>query len=480
MEEYTLNNFWGGMADSIREQSGAKFEVAKHFDIFSDPKRLIPYKAVSSDNSGLTTTNEIGNFIASGANAYALGRATASNVTKIFDNSGTNHAWVATTGAEATSAGQARPQKLFMKYKGIIIGKRGNFIWTHTLATNTFDESAKATGTGSAVAYTNGIVGKANGFAYIPVNNVLYYFDGSTWGTAAITIPSDENIIGLANYGNYLAILTTASYIYIWDFVKTTADEIVELEDGSYSVLGSIGGVLVAVGQKTTPVGSEMVMSQYAGGTPEVFFRKILPSTVSIVQGVVRQKYGKMYFAVNDTTTGRPYQGIWAVGRRKAGYPLAVTIAMDYLENGGTASNIANFDLDTSDIFIVTEDFKLHKISGSTYATTTPISYLETTKFTAKDEAKPRVVSMMYNPLPTDGVVNLYYKKDAETSWTLIFTDSTDNALSHVTDVIEGDPTIPLPDYQEIQFRLESLGGAEITEFKFKKKENNTMYSVEK
>ena len=478
MQEYTLNNFWGGMADSIREQSGAKFEVAKHFDIFSDPKRLIPYKTVAANNSGLVTGNQIANFIVEGTWAYALGRNSSTDVSKIFANTGAS--WEAMTTAEATSAGQARPTKLFIKYKSVIYGKRGNFIWSYTLATNTFNESERATDTGSAVAYTNGIIGKANGYLYIPVNNVLHVFDGSNWSTAPLTIPSDEYIIGLANYGSYLAVLTSKSYIYIWDFVKTLADEIVELEDGSYSVLGSIGGILVAVGQKTTPVGSEMVMSQWAGGTPEVFFRKILPSTVSIVQGVCRQKYGKMFFAVNDITTGRPYQGIWAVGRRKAGYPFAVTIAFDYLENGGTASNISNFDLDTSDIFISTEDYLVHKISGSTYATVNPISYIETTKFIAGQEAKPMVVSMNYAPLPAAGVVKLYYRKDAETSWTLIFTDSTDNSLGHVSDIVEGSTTYPLPDFAEIQFRMESLGGAEITEFKFKAKENRTMYSVEK
>ena len=487
MEEFTLQSFYGGMADSIRERSGFKFEVSKHFDIFSDPKRLIPYKTISANNSGLNVNNQVQNIMivqnTSTSDAVILGKVSSTNKPKLFMNSGTDAAWEALTTGE--SANNETHFKMFIKFGGKYYGRGsvGTRIWSYNPSTNTFTEDASGATLlldNAKDTKCNAIVGKANGFLYFPTGNLLHYFDGSSWGTALITIPSDENIIGLANYGNYLAILTDKSYIYLWDFASTSADEIIELEDGSYSVLGSVGGILVAIGQKVTHAGSEIVASQWAGGTPEVFFRKILSSTVSIVQGIVRQRYGKLFFAVNDTTTGRPYQGIWVVGRRKAGYPLAVTIAFDYLENGGTAANIVNFEVDYAKMYVITDDYLVHKLSASTYATTGPISYLQTTKYTASDEAKPRAVAMNYEPLPADGSIKLYYRKDEETSWTQIFADTTDNSVSHSTDIIEGTTTYPLPDYAEIQFRIESLGGAMPTEFKFKAKENQTIYSVEK
>lgn len=492
MDEYTLNNFYGGMADSIREQSSFKFEVSKHFDIFSDPKRLIPYKTIGANNDGLTAGSEgnrATNFITessqTGSDTMLYGfkaEGGGTNKPKLFLNSGANAVWEALTNAE--SANNSLDRMIFIKYKGKYYGRSsvGVRFWSYATSTNTYTEDATGAtlATPNGTSYCNAIIGKSNGYLYIPIANVLYYFDGTNWGTALLTIPSDENIIGLANYGSYLAVLTSASYIYIWDFAKALADEIIELEDGSYSVLGSTGGTLVAVGQKVTPSGSEMVVSQYAGGSAEVVFRKILPSTVSLVTGAVRQQFGKVFFAVNDSATGRPYQGIWAVGRRKSGYPLAVTIAFDYLEDGGTASNIVNFDVGYNHAYISTADYKVHKLSLSAYATATPISYMETTKYVAKDEAKPRAVAVSYAYLPTAGSVKLYYKKDAETSWTLIFTDTTDNSVGHSTDTVEGTTTVPLPDYAEIQFRIESLGGAEITGFSFKAKENQTLYSVEK
>lgn len=492
MIEYKLDNFFGGMADSIREQSPFKFDVAKHFDIFSDPKRLIPYKTIVANNTGLTAGSEgnrATNFLVensqNGSDTLLYGfkaEGGGTNKPKLFINSDTDANWTALTNAE--SANNSLDRNVFIKFKGKYYGRgsTGQRIWSYDSGATTYVEDASGGTllTNNGTSYCNAIIGKSNGYLYIPIANILYYFDGTTWGTATITIPSDENIIGLTNYGNYLAILTSKSYIYLWDFAKTLADEIVELEDGSYSIFGSIGGVAVAIGQKVTPSGSEIVMSQWSGGTPDVFFRKILPSTVTLVQGACRNKFGKIFFAVNDTATGRPYQGIWAVGKRKIGYPFAVTIAFDYLENGGSASNIVNFDVDYNHLYVATADYKVHKLSLTTNATATPISYLETTKYMATDEAATKAVVMSYAPLPSAGVVTLYYRKDEETSWTQIFQDTADSSVGHSTDVVEGTTTVPLPEYSEIQFRMESLGGAEITGFAFKAQENRTIYSVEK
>ena len=68
--------------------------------------------------------------------------------------------------------------------------------------------------------------------------------------------------------------------------------------------------------------------------------------------------------------------------------------------------------------------------------------------------------------LPAAGSVVLKYRKDEETSYTTIFTHTTDNSLSHSAINIESSGAT-LPEYREIQFRIESTGNAEITSFSF-------------
>jgi hypothetical protein len=183
-----------------------------------------------------------------------------------------------------------------------------------------------------------------------------------------------------------------------------------------------------------------------------------------------------MFFALNDTATGRLYQGIWCIGRKNNKYPLAVSCIYDYLENGGTASNIVNFLVtpfdstatSTHGIYIVTADYLIHKINGTTYATTTPISYFETVKYKAKSLGQLDAISASYAPLPSAGSVTVSYKIDAESSYTDIFTDSTDNSLRHDARKKESSGVrLPL-EFREIQFKVSSLGGAEPTELKFR------------
>lgn len=577
MSEIILNNFYGGIADSIFENSPIKFDISKHFDIYNDPKRLIPIANVLANNTGLTTTNEVGNFLNYGSTTYALGRLAASDKTKIFQNTGSNGAWEdAVSGGEASAA--ATTSKItFIEYKGLFYGIRGNrYIWKWN--GGAFTDADKDIGA-SSNPRTNGIIGKATGYLYIPADGKLWQLDdtGGTWSQSAITIPSNESIYGLANYGNYLAILTrnttdassSKSYIYIWDFASLLASEVIELPDNGYSVLGVSGNTIIAVGERTTPVGKEISAVSYSGGNYEPVFSRIYPSTVSLVKGVSRSQGGIMYFAVNDTTTGRPYQGIWSIGRKKSSYPLAVSIAYDYLESGGTASNITNFLLVNSvstsagfGIFICTEDYLVHKIglspsaSSASYATSSPISYMETCKYFPTQEAQLTAVSLKFNKLPSAGVATVLFRVNGATDWTTLLSNSTDDAVGHISITVEprvvtmtiaspavvtslahgliaGDKiyftttgALPtgvtanttyyvlstsltndtfrfsatsggtainssgsqsgvhtlnlsegaLPMFKDIQFRIESLGGAEPVDFRFKAEEQETLY----
>jgi len=75
-------------------------------------------------------------------------------------------------------------------------------------------------------------------------------------------------------------------------------------------------------------------------------------------------------------------------------------------------------------------------------------------------------VSVSTVPLPANGQVVLKYKRDSESSFKNIYTNTTDNSVFKEAVTIESTGN-NLGDFQEVQFRIESTGGAEITGLKF-------------
>jgi hypothetical protein len=68
-------------------------------------------------------------------------------------------------------------------------------------------------------------------------------------------------------------------------------------------------------------------------------------------------------------------------------------------------------------------------------------------------------VTVRCEPLPNAGQIVLKYRKDTETAWTTIFTYAVAGGMGHSAINIEADES-NLPTYNEIQFRVESTGGA--------------------
>ena len=70
--------------------------------------------------------------------------------------------------------------------------------------------------------------------------------------------------------------------------------------------------------------------------------------------------------------------------------------------------------------------------------------------------------TVMTDFLPTAGQVVLKYKKDEETSFTTIFTNTTDNSQRRTAINIESSGAT-LPTYRRLRLRVESTGNAVIT-----------------
>src|SRR5574343_1184236 len=87
--EISISDFNGGISDDSRKSSANEFQITKHFDIFSNPKRLTPYRSLETDtHDGSTSTGMKQYFVkdfvyaSSSAYLYGLGK-TAIGKTKV-------------------------------------------------------------------------------------------------------------------------------------------------------------------------------------------------------------------------------------------------------------------------------------------------------------------------------------------------------------------------------------------------------------
>src|SRR3990167_10136196 len=85
-----INQFFGGIADDIRKFSLNEFSISKHFDIFSNPKRLTPYRSLEADTETSVSATDLKQYLvrdfvyATGsAKLYGLGQ-TSGGLTKIL------------------------------------------------------------------------------------------------------------------------------------------------------------------------------------------------------------------------------------------------------------------------------------------------------------------------------------------------------------------------------------------------------------
>ena len=189
-QEIIQNSFNGGISDSDRiiSYSGKiltsnGFKIAKHFDIFSDPKKLIPYRSFEADtNDGSTSTGMkqyyVKDFLYASASAklYGLGQ-TGAGLTKIFYKAD------ATTGnwtLPATSEGNGAVKNgCLVEYKDYLWGFQGTtqvFKWGLLSGTPSITNSAGTVGTVHNTV--TGVTVNAGGTKY-NINDVLTITNGN-------------------------------------------------------------------------------------------------------------------------------------------------------------------------------------------------------------------------------------------------------------------------------------------------------------
>ena len=477
IKEIIIERFEGGISDDIRQNTSNSFALSQHFDIFS-PNKLKPYRGHVDD--GIVDTEGIQNFLYYGTTMYGYGNISAAvDRPKIFEKiDPPTGVWTASTTAEASTG--LRYTNAFVQYKGYLYGWSGGAnLWRYQVSTSTFTSTYQAI-TFTAVA--QGIVGLKDDVLYLPYNNKIATIDNTTFVAASLTLPTTDVITQVAEYGNYIAIavkpssVSPKSKVYLWDRVSSDVTEVIDWGEGTLAVLGNIEGRLVGVsivgGGSTFSINPKIVIKMYSGGTPEII--KTISDTSITVSGNGLVNGDKFYFMVSSTN----FNGVFVVGRTSSSYNYAVTIDRSF-NNDTAISSPTNIFIIGDYLFVAYgsngNERVVRTVNGTAATNFLATSIYESQKFRSDGNAQLLKTRVECVALPTDGQIVLKYRKDAETSWTTIFTNTTDNSVGHTGNNIESSG-IALPQFKEIQFRIESTGGAEITKLKFKMKELTTLY----
>lgn len=488
--EIKTNIFAGGVSDYPREQDASKFQISKHFDIFSDPSRLIPYRSLEADtNDGSTSTGmkqyAIQDFLyhSSSAKLFGLGQNGSGFPKIVYKADATTGNWT----LPSTSEGNAAVIKgCLVEYKSFLWGFQGtNQIWKWDIATPTITNSASTTGV-TITSVANGLV--FQDYLYLPYNNKIWRAtDATTFSDAYLTLPSNFKITSLTAYGKYIAIACAPvsvyngnSKVFLWDGISTDIQEAIDWGEGEIRILETIEGILVGVTDRylnnATGAGrGSMIIQIYQGGSPqvikEVFTQALTNKTIPISKAV---KNNRLFFAAKIMTDsiGTTYnEGIWSFGRKNLNYPFALTLDVTTPTN---SSGIQAFGTAANYFFIAhSADGSISKTDDTAAYTYTSSIETQITNFGDADADKTLLALCVYfRKLASGETLTAYYKVDTG-SWVQIGTYSTAGELSKTFLNVESSSNVAFASGTEYEFKFESTGGLEITGWKAKARINS-------
>ncbi len=496
--ETKINRFDGGIVNDPRSPFNNVVRMATNFDILTDSYRIKPYRD-SEDGDSAGSTSKKRNFcIALGASStyrlYSLGVVSGAGFAEVLQKNLTTGAstdlddngWA--TPANNASASGASEFDLFVYYKktGLIYGsKAAQYIWAFDpTGSAAFAETHRDLTSYSTTA--QGLVHSKDDILYIPYDNKIAKNNNGSWTNAALTLPSHFYITSICEYGNYIAIACAPlqagianSRVYLWDRDSslTTLSESVDWGDETIKILEQVGNRLVGIslsGATTTRFNDRIIFRYWNQGMANAEkFEEFIAGNNSSTLPIAKQKINnRLYFMMQVNLAGATREGVWSVGYSPS--TRGFNIVHERTPNNDTALSsgvLYNFFSVGDYMFIAYLTSGAHDVSKTNDTSSfTATSIIETKIYNEGDSDLTKKLigaSVIFEPLPTAGQVVLKYKKDEESSFTTIYTYTTDNGISHGAINIESSGAT-LPEYKEIQFRIESTGGAVITGLKFK------------
>lgn len=519
--ETTINRFDGGIVNDARDLAMNSARIISNFDIITNVRKMTPYRSSESGDDAPTTSRKQNFCIAlrtgTTYSIYALGVVSGQsyaevlykNLTTGAANDLDDNAWAATANNQSASGAASMNCFIYYAKTGLIYGGRSSrYVWA-------YDPSGVATFADTHVdltSFTNigqGLIHSKDDILYIPYDNKIMSKNGSAAATvAALTLPTHYVISSICEYGNYLAIACSPlsgignSRVYLWDrdSTLTTLNESIDWGVGTLKILEEIDGDLVGISQLGGASTGGIPTVATTSFRDKIIFRRLIGSQAlkflevqanhagsanTLLLPNYKQKVdNRLFFQMLIELNGSVRDGLWSIGRSTFNGNLVLIHELSTNNNTGltTSDNVTGF-------FSIGSFFFQSYISGGSYALTktddgstySHNSVYESKIFNGGDPSAYKdliEITVTTEYMPTAGQITLAYRTDQNTEWTTIFTNTTDNSISHTANNIESSGA-PLPKYyKEIQFRILSTGGAEVTGLLFKEDITGRKFNV--
>jgi hypothetical protein len=481
-----IRDFSQGISDDVRLKSGYAF--TKHFNTTVTPNVLTPYPSTSANETAASggaslKENLITRFQYVGGKLWGLGIKTGGTLSKIWKqvdaHNGTG--WDVDYTLEDSTDNTVANFPMFTTYDDYVYGYGGQYIWRagDLTGTPTFTSRYKGALSAVIVSACDGYVHPTDNVLYGGYNNIVWKINGATFTDSALTLGTNYQITSLCRYGNYLAISVIdkndsySSKVILWDRDSTLADvdKIIDFGSNGLMVLDTINETLVGVAKMSpTSFGGEnqtgLIIKVFNG--IEFITIKEVPATGNFnLQKTKQVKNNILYFSVDTFTTSEgTLNGIWAVRRNGNTYSVNLEIIEpDVAVDGGIQSfyNVGDYWWISH-----SDDGSIQKTVAGANSYLGTFTY-QSNIFSLGDPSITKKligVTVTTKPLPSGASYTLKYRINEESSYTTIFTESTDNSISHSSINIESAGTI-LPQFKEIQFQLTGTGKTEITGIDF-------------
>lgn len=495
--EKIINRF-DRLREDKRTKASDEYSITKHFDTLRYKTKLVPQIKTEADE---TKAFDIKKFLyapyASSNILFGLGIVdTVKICLYLYDiDSGFSGGW--TGGSYLKYASTGRDEDVLFYYKDYM------YVWGDdqlvrldvTNSTNDFALYKSITFT----TVVQPVHHSSDDIAYFFADNDIHKLNGVTWTDNALVLPTNIRITCATEYGNYLAIggvenatgSNPRSIVFLWDRDSslTTLTERLDFGQGKLVHLAVLNNKLIGVMDifASTFLGRDRgkIVVKQGSGQFGITINEILTDDLSAGSGGVLPKGNfiadeKLYFPCNAKLNGDPRGGVWVVDSN--GRMSLELVEFDALQNVGAITERSDiqsvYAVGNTWWFAHSSDGSVSRTSDQNDFDTTNASIYETLILRGDDSGQTKKligVEVMTEKLPTAGQIVLKYRKDedikvansAYPSWTTIFTEATDDSISHGAVNIESTGAT-LPQYKELQFRVESTGGAVITGIRYK------------
>jgi len=485
----TVINSFRTISDDSRLQQNGLLTYVKNFDAYTSSRTLTPINGTEAEGGSISVygIGAVAPVTASNGTEYlmAIGHPSGNTRVQFLEKSGD----FITSNFTTSTSGAGTVNGVITAHIASYFGKSYVYredtgvakIASYDRATNTLVETVGTIGGSSASLYPPPFVHPKNKKIFFASGNTIASYDNSSFTGTAFTLQSNLVVTSFCDYGDLLAIAAVTkgsnprSYLILWDMASTTVISTYDAGDGALKVLDNAFGPLIGIsspslngsGTSFEQTG-RIVFREFNGSRMNVIKEVVSESTTAQLLNVKGRVRSSIVFCASVKANGTTQEPmLWVCGKDANGlYVLPERTA----NNDIAASSIDTFSIIGSFAWIAYNGDGSLSRSEDSSTTFDCTAIYESQRFNGDSSVKKKQlwsVGVGFAPLPTAGQVVLKYRVDSDTSWTTIFTETTDNAISREATLDASGNNLP-SSYKEIQFRIESTGGASITELRFK------------